>query len=218
MQRVLHSTKKSKCHKNISKSKTIPFISNLGEPRDFTCKVKSEGGDGSFYQPPEMQWMIGDGYPSNNENDYEEVYQNLEIQSVYVLICKTYAAPKDLIIHEILQKGTEEWQNRYSYTPKIEDDGKKLMCAVENPEQNLMSDYVNLHVIMFSTDLTSSKNNIRFLIIVKRLSKDSIIRNPYQYFYFFEYQVQEQLNTMKMMDIQNGILSLKPIHQLMRIK
>ena len=31
------------------------------------------------------------------------------------------------------------------------------MCAVENPEQNLMSDYVELHVVMFSTDFGSSK-------------------------------------------------------------
>ena len=84
-------------------------------------------------------------------------------------LCETYSAPKDSIIHEILQKGTEEWQNRYTYTPKIEDDGKKLMCAVENPEQNLMSDYVNLHVIMFSTDLTSSKNNIRFCVSLQVL-------------------------------------------------
>ena len=86
MPRVLHSTKKSIYHRIISKSKTIPFISNLGEPRDFTCKVKSEGGDGSFYQPPEMQWMIGDGYPSNNKNDYEKVNRNLEIKSVYARI------------------------------------------------------------------------------------------------------------------------------------
>ena len=85
MQRVLHSTKKSKLGLFL-RVKLFLLFPILGEPRDFTCKVKSEGGDGRSYQPPEMQWMIGDGYPSYNENDYEKVNQTLEIHSVYARI------------------------------------------------------------------------------------------------------------------------------------
>ena len=82
MQRVLHSTKIGL----FLRVKLFLLFPILGEPRDFTCKVKSEGGDGRSYQPPEMQWMIGDGYPSYNENDYEKVNQTLEIHSVYARI------------------------------------------------------------------------------------------------------------------------------------
>ena len=53
----------------------------IGENEEFRCKVKSEGGEG-YYEPPEMQWIVGDGYPSYNENPYEKVSQLLSIASI----------------------------------------------------------------------------------------------------------------------------------------
>ena len=61
----------------------------------------------------------------------------------------------------------------FLYKPQIEDDGKKLMCKVENPEQNLVSDYIDLHVVMFSTDLSSSK--------IKKYSFESIVNEIKEY-------------------------------------
>ena len=50
------------------------LLHQIGENEEFICKVKSEGGEG-YYEPPEMQWIVGDGYPSYNENPYEKVIQ-----------------------------------------------------------------------------------------------------------------------------------------------
>ena len=135
----------------------------IGENEEFTCKVKSEGGEG-YYEPPEMQWIVGDGYPSYNENPYEKVIEWLIIASIsYILEAILILSSELLRIHIwiYLQKGTNEWHNMFLYKPQIHDDGKRLMCKVENPEQILVSDYIDLHVVMFSTDLSSSKTKRR---------------------------------------------------------
>ena len=52
----------------------------LGKPHEFVCTVKSEGGDGSSYEPPEMQWTIEGEFPFDNPNGYEKVnYLHLNI-------------------------------------------------------------------------------------------------------------------------------------------
>ena len=49
----------------------------LGEPSGFVCTVRSEDGDGSFYEPPEMQWVLDGGFPKDNDNLYEKVWCRL---------------------------------------------------------------------------------------------------------------------------------------------
>ena len=45
-----------------------------GQPHGLVCTVRSQGGDGSFYEPPEMVWMLEGEFP-------------LETDSVYVKVC-----------------------------------------------------------------------------------------------------------------------------------
>ena len=45
-----------------------------GQPHGLVCTVRSQGGDGSFYEPPEMVWMLEGEFP-------------LETDGVYVKVC-----------------------------------------------------------------------------------------------------------------------------------
>ena len=64
------------------------------------CKVRSEGGDGSSYEPPEMQWMVGGGYPFDNVNSYKKVNLSVLNYSVgyYFLFTIDYFFNSSLLI------------------------------------------------------------------------------------------------------------------------
>ena len=37
------------------------------------CTVRSQGGDGSFYEPPEMVWMVEGEFPLESDAVYVKV-------------------------------------------------------------------------------------------------------------------------------------------------
>ena len=37
------------------------------------CTVRSQGGDGSFYEPPEMVWMVEEEFPLEGDGVYVKV-------------------------------------------------------------------------------------------------------------------------------------------------
>ena len=65
------------------------------------CKVRSEGGDGSSYEPPEMQWMVGGGYPFDKVNSYKKVnlsVLNYSVGYLYFLFTIDYFFNSSLLI------------------------------------------------------------------------------------------------------------------------
>ena len=44
-----------------------------GETQGLVCTVRSQGGDGSFYEPPEMVWMIEGEFPLESDGVYVKV-------------------------------------------------------------------------------------------------------------------------------------------------
>ena len=66
-------------------------ILKLGKPHGLVCSIRSEGGDGGVYEPPEMQWILDGGFPKDNENTYEMVNIKLDFYIYYITfynICK----------------------------------------------------------------------------------------------------------------------------------